>query len=216
MVLLWWRVRGHRYARRVDEVSRPYTVDMLRFKASVAKTRSYLRLLRCSLHPRLALANAVCAVLPDFFSGVARGRLYRLAGFDIGPGVFIMGKVELPTGIPDMYEKLSVGAGTVISTNVTINLDAPVRIGDNVCISPYVLIYTGGHRVGPPWRRMGEVTTRPVTIEYGAWIRLGAIILPGVTVGHGSIVGAGAVVFEDVPPDTYMAGNPAQVVRELR
>jgi acetyltransferase-like isoleucine patch superfamily enzyme len=59
------------------------------------------------------------------------------------------------------------------------------------------------------------VLAKPVVIEDGSWIGLGAIILPGVTVGHGSIVAAGAVVDEDVPPDSYVAGNPAKVVQQL-
>ena len=62
---------------------------------------------------------------------------------------------------------------------------------------------------------MWEVVAKPVTIERGAWIGLGALILPGVTVGHGSIVGAASVVTTSVPPNTYVEGNPAKVVRSL-
>jgi acetyltransferase-like isoleucine patch superfamily enzyme len=42
-----------------------------------------------------------------------------------------------------------------------------------------------------------------------------AVIVPGVTVGRGAIVAAGAVVLADVPPNTYVEGNPARVVRRL-
>ena len=63
--------------------------------------------------------------------------------------------------------------------------------------------------------RIGPTTAEPVTIEDGAWVRIGAIIAPGVTVGHGSIVAAGAVVLSDVPPNSYVEGNPAKVVRRL-
>jgi maltose O-acetyltransferase len=59
------------------------------------------------------------------------------------------------------------------------------------------------------------VLAKPVVIEDGSWLGLGALILPGVTVGHGSIVAAGAVVMETVPPDSYVEGNPARVVRQL-
>src|SRR5256885_1609916 len=51
--------------------------------------------------------------------------------------------------------------------------------------------------------------------DFGSWIGLGGLILPGVTVGHGSIVAAGAVVDQDVPPNSHVAGNPAQVVATL-
>jgi acetyltransferase-like isoleucine patch superfamily enzyme len=42
--------------------------------------------------------------------------------------------------------------------------------------------------------------------------RLGArvIIMPGVTVGAGSVVAPGAVVIRDVPPGSYVLGNPAE------
>jgi maltose O-acetyltransferase len=179
------------------------------------KAHKYLSLLSTSAHVKFALVNVLCGLLPAFFSGVVRGRLYRLTGLAVDRGVFIMGNLKLTSALPGFYHKLSIGEGTVISTDVTINLDDRVTIEENVCIGPYVLIYTGGHRVGGPDCRMGEVTARPVTVERGAWIRLGAIILPGITVGHGSIVAAGAVVFDDVPPNTYVQGNPSRVKYEL-
>ena len=37
--------------------------------------------------------------------------------------------------------------------------------------------------------------------------------MPGVTIGAGSIVGGGAVVFDDVPPGSIVAGNPASILR---
>lgn len=138
-----------------------------------------------------------------------------MIGFDIGPGAFIMGNMEITSGVASLYEMLTVGSHCLISTHVTVNADDRVTIGSNVCIGPYVLIYTGGHRIGPPGRRAAALATRPVTIEEGAWIRVGAIILPGVTIGRGSIVGAGAVVSQDVPANAHVEGNPAQVVRTL-
>jgi maltose O-acetyltransferase len=179
------------------------------------KTLGYARMLRHSVHLRFSLANLLCGVLPDFFSGAVRGRMYRWAGFDIGDGAFIMGNVRVTSATPGLYDKLVVGPGVTIADRVTINLDARVVLGRDVGIAPEVLIYTGTHRIGPGSRRLGGVAALPVTIEDGAWIRLGAIIVPGVTVGRGAIVAAGAVVLCDVPPNTYVEGNPARVVRKL-
>lgn len=178
--------------------------------------QEYLPSLRQSFHLKLRLANAACGLLPDFFSGIIRARLYRLAGFDIGQSTFIMGNLEIVGNLPGLYQKLVIGAGASIGNHVTISLDAPVQLGDKISLGPFVLIYTGTHNIGPgSQRRMGRVLPRPVTVEDGAWVGLGAIILPGVTVGRGSIVAAGAVVTEDVPPNAYVEGNPARVVREL-
>jgi acetyltransferase-like isoleucine patch superfamily enzyme len=175
----------------------------------------YARLLRNSVHLKFAIANAVSRLLPDFASGMIRGRLYRWAGFEIGKGAFIMGNLRLKSASPGFYDKLAIGPGTTLADNITINLDGKVTIGRNVAIAPHVLIYTGSHQIGPGSMRIGAFTALPVTIEEGAWVRLGAVIVPGVTVGRGSVVAAGAVVLKDVPPNTYVEGNPAKVVRQL-
>jgi acetyltransferase-like isoleucine patch superfamily enzyme len=161
------------------------------------------------------VANAVCGLLPDFFSGSVRGRAYRRAGFEIGRGAFLMGNLRLTGASPGFYENLSIGSDSVIADRVTINLDGRVSIGKNVALAPEVVIYTATHRIGPGSRRMGAFGLLPVTIEDGAWVRLGALVVPGVTIGRGSIVGAGAVVIHDVPPNTYVEGNPAKVIRRL-
>jgi maltose O-acetyltransferase len=168
-----------------------------------------------SLHLRYTVANAVCGVFPDFVSGALRGRLYRWAGFEVGEGAFIMGNLRLKGASPGFYDNLVIGAAMTIADNVTINLDGKVVLGDNVALAPHVVIYTGTHRIGPGSRRLGKVDAMPVTIEEGAWIRLGAVIVPGITIGRGAIVAAGAVVLQDVPPNTYVEGNPAKVVRKL-
>src|SRR5664280_2401495 len=188
---------------------RPYYVDRLRLLLRDDVWRS--------AHVRLALANALSLPLPKHTDARAvRGRLYRWAGFRISDGVRIAGNVELISVLPGFYDKLVVGPGSIIGDHVTINLDATVTVATNVVISPRVLIYTGSHRTGPGSRRMGVVLAGlPVTIEDGAWVRFGAVIAPGVTIGRGSIVATGAVVLKDVPPNTYVEGNPATVSRRL-
>ena len=179
------------------------------------RARRYASLFRRSVHFKFALANLVCGILPDFASGVIRGRVYRWAGFAVGDGAFLMGNLSLKSAAPGFYENLTIGEGATIADHVTINLDAKVTIGRNVGIAPHVLIYTGSHEIGPGSMRIGRFTAFPVTIEDGAWIRVGAVIVPGVTIGQGAVVAAGAVVLKDVPPNTYVEGNPAQVVRKL-
>jgi maltose O-acetyltransferase len=181
----------------------------------LASLGHYGGLFKRSLHFRYHLANLVCAFLPDVASGAIRSRLYRLAGFDVDKAAFLMGKLRLGSAAPGFYRKLKVGPGVTIADNVTINLDAEVTIGKNVAIAPHVLIYTGSHKIGPGSMRIGPFEGLPVTIGDGAWIRLGAILVPGVTVGEGAVVAAGAVVLKDVPPHTYVEGNPAQVIRKL-
>jgi acetyltransferase-like isoleucine patch superfamily enzyme len=181
----------------------------------LARTRYYLLQFRSSLHLKYLLANMVSGFLPDVVSGVVRGRLYRWAGFDIRRGAFVMGNLHLTSASSDFYRNLTIGSNTTIADHVTINLDARVSIGNNVAIAPHVLIYTASHKIGPGSMRIGEMTGLPVTVEDGAWLRLGAVVVPGVTIGRGSIVAAGAVVLKDVPPNVYVEGNPAHVIRRL-
>jgi len=181
----------------------------------LSRARRYARMFRSSVHWRFALANVLCGVLPTFVSGAVRGRMYRWAGFEVGDGAFIMGNLTLTSASPGFYENLVIGREMTIADNVTINLDAKVTLGDNVALAPHVLIYTGTHRLGPGSRRLGRVVAMPVSIEEGVWVRLGAVVVPGVTIGRGAIVAAGAVVIHDVPPNTYVEGSPAKVIRRL-
>lgn len=83
-------------------------------------------------------------------------------------------------------EKISVGRNTVIGYNTTI-------LTHEYLIREY---------------RLGEV-------KIGANVMIGAntTILPGVTIGDNAIVGAGSVVHKDVAADSFVAGNPLQVIR---
>jgi len=89
-----------------------------------------------------------------------------------------------------------------------------VDIGDRVMIGPNVNIITTGHALGPSERR-AYIEAKPIVIESNVWIATGATILGGVRVGENSVVGAGAVVAKDVPPNSFVAGVPARVIRLL-
>ncbi len=54
---------------------------------------------------------------------------------------------------------------------------------------------------------------RPIRIGERCFIGGGSMVMPGVTIAEEVIVAAGAVVFDDVPPRSIVAGNPARVVR---
>ena len=61
-----------------------------------------------------------------------------------------------------------------------------------------------------------NVDISPTIICDDAWIGVNVIILKGVEIGAGAIVAAGAVVTKNVPPMTLVAGNPANVIKELK
>lgn len=106
-------------------------------------------------------------------------------------------------------QEIELGDDVVISWGVTIvdhNSHAIAWEGR----APDVLDWAKGTK---DWR---HVKVAPVRLDDKVWIGFNAIILKGITIGEGAIVAAGAVVTRDVPPYTIVAGNPAQVIRDLR
>jgi acetyltransferase-like isoleucine patch superfamily enzyme len=61
-----------------------------------------------------------------------------------------------------------------------------------------------------------NISSAPVVIGKRVWIGLNTIVTKGVTIGDHSIVAAGSVVVKDVPDNVIVAGNPAQIVKELK
>jgi maltose O-acetyltransferase len=111
------------------------------------------------------------------------------------------------------------GRGIIIGSNsglgIGADLHGPLTIGDNVMISPSVMIHTTNHAFKDASVLIGAQgydPPRPVLIEDDVWIGARAIILPGVTIGRGSVVGAGAVVAKSIEPFSIVVGNPARVI----
>ncbi len=111
-------------------------------------------------------------------------------------------------------ESVVIGSRCTLNEDVMLNARAPITIGDDVHISPRVMIHAGGLN----YKKTGterEHIARPVVIEDGVWIGAGAIIVPGVTVGRDSVIGAGSVVSKDVPPGVVVVGIPAVPIRTI-
>lgn len=106
---------------------------------------------------------------------------------------------------------IRIGGHSTINRNVLLDSRGPIVIGDRVSISPEVLLITASHDMNSV---DFALTVGGITIEDYVWIGTRAIILPGVTLGKGAVVGAGSVVTKDVPPFTFVAGNPATKIRE--
>jgi maltose O-acetyltransferase len=111
----------------------------------------------------------------------------------------------------------NIHIGDHVFLNVQCNiLDcAEVRIGDHVMIGPAVQIYTAAHLLQAEGRNLGLEVAKPIVIENNVWIGGGAILLPGVTIHRNAVIGAGAVVPKNVPENSVVVGNPAEVVREI-
>jgi acetyltransferase-like isoleucine patch superfamily enzyme len=155
------------------------------------------------------LTNHVVAHVPSF---TVRHLWYRHAmGVELGPGAGVnMGAYVWSYGPRQVRRSgASIGRNSRISHGCTIDLRSGLSIGENVSVSPEVMILAGSHDVHAP--RFNDVAGF-VTIEDHVWIGARAIILPGVTLGRGAVVAAGTVVTKNVAPMTIVAGVPGRPI----
>ena len=131
----------------------------------------------------------------------------RLFGAKIGEGVVIRANVNVT-----FPWRLAIGDHVWIGEEATILSLAQVTIRSNVCISQRAYLCTGSHDFRS---ETFDLQTKPITIHPGSWIAAQAFVAMGVEVGEGSVVSAGSVVIENVPPRSFVRGNPAAVVKTL-
>ena len=139
--------------------------------------------------------------------------VYAGCSFSIGPnGSCTIGDFTLLNGALIMAEeRIEIGSHCLVSWNVGIAdsdfhpLEPAQRLIDSQALAPFF-------KDRPP---RPKLATARVKIGDNVWIGMNAVILKGVTIGENSVVAAGAVVTKSVPSNVVVAGNPAQVVRQL-
>lgn len=126
--------------------------------------------------------------------------------------------------------KINIGQNCYIGEGTRIWSANEVTIGNNVLISHNVNIMdTNSHELDAversisyknlvengPWYDEKNIVTAPIQIGDYAWINFNSVILKGVTIGEGAIIGANSVITKDVEAYTFVAGNPAKLIRKL-
>jgi serine O-acetyltransferase len=89
-----------------------------------------------------------------------------------------------------------------------IDHGAAVVVGETAEIGDDVLMYHGVTLGGDSMRRV----KRHPTLADGVTVGANSTLIGDITVDDNATVGAGSVVVEDVPPETTVAGSPAQPV----
>lgn len=136
-----------------------------------------------------------------------------------GEGTFLQGPITFHYG-----SHTRIGSHVFINFNFTVQDDGLVTIGDNCNFGPNCTIVTPCHPMLADERRTirdSEGTPRrycyakPVSIGHDCWFGANVVVCPGVTIGDNCVIGAGAVVTRDIPPNSFAAGVPCKVIREL-
>ena len=138
-----------------------------------------------------------------------RSAYYSLIFSSFGRGSIISGKITI-----FQPENINVGDSTSINIGCLLNARDKIIIGNNVHISPYVIINTGGLDYSKKMSKRDHVQSK-VIIKDGVWVGSGAIINPGVIIGENTVIGAGAVVTRDIPANVIAVGIPARVLRDI-
>jgi acetyltransferase-like isoleucine patch superfamily enzyme len=194
-------------SERARDHQEPRLVGRIEDEPAPRSARGALRLFTIRLINYLT--NHVVCHIPSFamrrlwYQRVLGVSFGTHAGVHLGCYIWFYGPGQL------RRDGLTIGAYSRINRDCCLDARGPLRIGDNVSISPEVTILTAFHRMDDPKFR---VETRPVVIEDHAWVGTRATILSGVTLGRGSVVAAGAVVTRDVAPLEIVAGVPARPI----
>lgn len=111
-------------------------------------------------------------------------------------------------------QNVTFGSNVFVNRGVMMTAPAPVTIGSQALIGPYVVINSGNHRYSDPFRdiRVQGHDTAAITIGDDVWLGAHVVVLAGVVIGSGAIVAAGAVVTKEVKPFTIVAGVPARPI----
>jgi maltose O-acetyltransferase len=167
-----------------------------------------------AIHARYLMVQFLVSFLPQNSFCRVRTLLYRLAGFRIGKGSVIFGKLTLNSHGP-ITHMLSIGSGSRVNTPFYAELNAPIVIGSHVAIGHNVVFITTDHDTGNPKDRAGKPKFDRIVIEDGAWVGACVTILPGVTIGRASVVSAGSMVSKSVLANQLVGGVPARPVKTL-
>lgn len=138
---------------------------------------------------------------------------------EIGESSRLQGPIYIHYG-----KHTKIGNDFFANFNLTIQDDAEVVIGNHCDFGPNVTIVTPVHPMLPEERRAimdkdgvpkHMCYAKPVKIGNDCWLGANVVVCPGVTIGDNCVIGAGSVVVKDIPSNSFAAGNPCRVIREI-
>jgi len=152
--------------------------------------------------------------------GVIRSGTYIYAGNTIGRNFQTGNKANIRE-LNVIGDNVSIGTLSVVEHHVEIHDRVRIHtqvfipeysvLADDCWIGPNVVITNARYPKHP------NVKEELVGAQIGVNAKIGAnsTLLPGVIVGNESLTGAGSTVTKNIQSGVIVAGNPAQVIREI-
>lgn len=103
-----------------------------------------------------------------------------------------------------------IGDLSFIGYDTYLNTDRDLLLGERVCLSPGVRVYT--HRKWLEATDGHPFAYAPVVIGNRSWLGPSSVVLPGVTLSDEVTVMANSVVASNAPPGVLVGGSPAAIV----
>jgi len=152
------------------------------------------------------------------FSRGTNLEILKAFGAIVGRNVRIYSPVVLHAA-PQGFSNLTIGDSCLLNGNNYLDLTAKITLEKGVSLGPGVTIMTHNRYNHNPFleeRLAHTCGKKDVLIKEWSGIKAGALITMGVTIGRNAVVAGGAVVNRDVSDNTFVAGVPAKLVKELK
>lgn len=168
--------------------------------------------------PRGYRAGELETVIGD--NAIIRSHTVIYAGNVIGNGFQTGNKANIRES-NEIGDNVSLGTLSVVEHHVRIGNG--VRIHTQVFIPEYCVLEERCW-IGPnvvltnakyPRSKNVKESLCGVHVKKNAKIGANVTVLPGVTIGQNALVGAGSVVTKDIYKNTVVAGNPANIIKNI-